>query len=147
VVGGKGWFPAQGVHAHFVNLLSIHNDFFGSADADAHFISLDCYHLELDIVADNDHRLQENHGDKGQRRPPAERQERPIDRINPPEDQARPQRGNTDGEVVPTGGVLGLYGGPGLFLLPQPLFPTSFTGERFGATRAHSPGYGTCNSP
>jgi hypothetical protein len=54
VVDGKGWFPAQGVHTLFVNLLTIHNHFFGSADADAHFVASDFHDRYANIVADHD---------------------------------------------------------------------------------------------
>jgi hypothetical protein len=42
------------VQASFVNLLTIHSDFFGGADANAHLVSPDIHHNQADIISYND---------------------------------------------------------------------------------------------
>jgi hypothetical protein len=52
----KFWFLPflEQVLPFFVNLLSIHGDFLGSADADSYFLSCDCYDRYTNIGANND---------------------------------------------------------------------------------------------
>jgi len=50
--GGKG--IGKKALAIFVNLMAIHDNFFGSVDTDSHFPSLDGNYRYSDIVTDND---------------------------------------------------------------------------------------------
>ena len=51
---GKDRAILSRVLASFVNLLTIHNDIFGSADADPHFSPLDFHDRYVDMVVNND---------------------------------------------------------------------------------------------
>jgi len=52
--GVRGSSLLEVILAFFMDLLAIHHDVFGSVDANAHFLSLDCYNRYVDIVANND---------------------------------------------------------------------------------------------